>query len=149
MLHTVDHLDALDHATDALRHAPKPSEALIGDVALACCRRLPALAGTRQAAQIAELVKAGAWLDASLALVACELPQWTLRRLLYEDGQWHCALSRQPELPFDLDDTADGDHEALPLAILLAFVEARRRARRRSPGRSPSIRTGRHRPPAS
>jgi hypothetical protein len=74
------------------------------------------------------LIEAGAWTDATIALIELELPAWKLRRLVYEDGEWLCSLSRQPNLPVALDDTADASHEVLPLAILSAFVEARRRA---------------------
>jgi hypothetical protein len=76
---------------------------------------------------IDRLVESGAWADAALTLIALELPDWTLRRLIREDGQWHCSLSRQPNLPIDFDDTADATHEVMPLAILLAFLQARRR----------------------
>jgi hypothetical protein len=69
----------------------------------------------------------GAWLDAVLALIELELPSWKLRRLIREDGEWFCSLSQQPSLTVTLDDTADGTHEVMPLAILLAFLEARRR----------------------
>jgi len=81
-----------------------------------------------KAARIAQLIEAGAWDDAALALIELELPAWKLRRLVYEDGEWFCALSRQPNLPVALDDTVDASHEVLSLAILSAFVEARRRA---------------------
>jgi hypothetical protein len=69
----------------------------------------------------------GASIDAGLALIELELPGWKLRRLIHEDGEWFCSLSRQPNLPVMLDDAADGTHEVMPLAILLAFLEARRR----------------------
>src|SRR5665213_1260292 len=61
----------------------------------------------------------------ALTLIELELPAWKLRRLVYEDGEWFCSLSKQPNLPVALDDTADARHEVLPLAILSAFVEAR------------------------
>jgi hypothetical protein len=77
-------------------------------------------------ARIDQLIKAGAWSDAALALIELELPAWKLRRLIYEDGEWFCSLSKQPNLPVALDDTADARHEVFPLAILSAFVEARR-----------------------
>jgi hypothetical protein len=73
------------------------------------------------------LIEAGAWRNAALALIELELPAWKLRSLVYENGEWFCSLSRQPNLPEALDDTADASHEVLPLAILSAFVEARRR----------------------
>jgi hypothetical protein len=61
-------------------------------------------------------------------VIECELPQWALRRLACDDGEWHCALSRQPQMPADLDDSADGHHASAALAIFDAFVEARRRS---------------------
>ena len=59
-------------------------------------------------------------------MIALELPQWKLRRVLYEDGEWHCSLSRQTQLPIELDEVAEGSHEALPLAVLIALLHARR-----------------------
>ena len=73
------------------------------------------------------MVEAEAWTDAALALIEMELPGWKLRRLAYEDGEWICSLSSQPYLPAQIDDTADSNHEVLALALLSAFVEARRR----------------------
>jgi hypothetical protein len=49
-----------------------------------------------------------------------ELPGWKLRRLVYQDGEWLCSLSKQPNMPEDIDETADAVHEVLPLAILTA-----------------------------
>jgi hypothetical protein len=76
-------------------------------------------------ARIARLIAAEAWTDAALALVEQELPQWRLRRLAYDDGQWHCALSRRPELPEWLDQAIESRQADLPLAILSALIEAR------------------------
>jgi hypothetical protein len=67
-----------------------------------------------------------AWTDAALAVIALELPGWQLRRLEYDGSQWFCALSRGPNLPAMLDDTADANHELMPIAILRAFFQARR-----------------------
>ena len=54
------------------------------------------------------------------------MPQWQIRRLAYDDGEWHCALSRQRELPDWLDQPIETRHADLALAILSAFVEAQR-----------------------
>ena len=56
------------------------------------------------------------------------MPGWKLRRLVYEDGEWICSLSRNRQLPDWLDDAADARHETLALAILAAIVEAQRDA---------------------
>jgi hypothetical protein len=82
---------------------------------------------TEKAALIDRLIEAGAWTDLALALIEIELPAWKLRRLVHENGEWLCSLSRQPNLPAELDDSADAGHEVLPLAILSALVEARRK----------------------
>ena len=84
--------------------------------------------------RVNRLIEAGAWTDATLALVELELPQWKLRGIVYEDGEWHCCLSRQPQLPLGLDEVAEASHEILPLAILIAFLQARRAARRERDG---------------
>ncbi|MEH2509399.1 hypothetical protein V1291_000753 [Nitrobacteraceae bacterium AZCC 1564] len=77
-------------------------------------------------AQLQKLISAGAWTDAGLALIANKLPKWRLRRLVYDEGQWHCALSFQPDLPEWLDDAIETHHCDLSLAILSAVVEALR-----------------------
>jgi hypothetical protein len=90
-------------------------------------RRLPV--------RIERLIECGAWTDAALALLELELPQWQLRRLAYDEGEWHCALSQQRELPEWLDDRSIESHHAdLPLAILSAVVDAQRKS-------APSTRT--------
>jgi hypothetical protein len=75
------------------------------------------------AARIDELIEARAWNDAALTLVELELPAWKQRRLIYEDGKWHCSLSRHPNLPVALDDTATASHEVLPLAYWLRLLK--------------------------
>ena len=64
-----------------------------------------------------------------MAVIELEMPGWKLRRLVYENGEWFCSLTRQPNMPANLDDSADAAHELLSLAILRAFVEARRRSK--------------------
>jgi hypothetical protein len=69
-----------------------------------------------------QLLACGAWADAVLLLLQLELPLWKLRRMIYEDGEWHCFLSK---VPLEFDEGAEGTHEVLPLAILIAFIRAR------------------------
>lgn len=80
----------------------------------------------RVSLHIQELIAVGAWTDAALALIASELPQWKLRRLAYDDGEWHCVLSPQREFPEWLDDGIEARHENLSLALFKALVEAAR-----------------------
>jgi hypothetical protein len=79
---------------------------------------------TRRAARIDELIELQAWTEAALALLGLVLPQWKLRRLLCEDGIWHCSLSRLWSGPEWLADEVDARHASLPLAILSALLEA-------------------------
>ena len=128
MLFDPKHEDRLDRLMEQLRLAPALTPDLIGAVIADACIRLPVLHRAGKAARIDQLIEAGAWSDAALALIELELPAWKLRRLIYEDGEWFCSLSKQPNLPVAFDDTADARHEVLPLAILSAFLEARRPA---------------------
>ena len=117
------HLRDLD---EQLRSARAVTPGLMTDVIAGACLRFPAHPSATKA-RVTRLIESGAFCDAALALLALELPQWTLRRLVYEDGEWTCSLSRQVGLPAELDEMAEAHHESLPLAILSAFVEARHR----------------------
>ena len=88
-----EHLDALEVQ---LRRAPALTPDLISKVIANACTRLLVLKRAGKAACIDQLIEAGAWDDAALAVIELELP--------------------------------DARHEVLPLAILSAFVEARRMA---------------------
>jgi hypothetical protein len=76
-------------------------------------------------AKVARLIESGAFNDAILALQELELPQWKLRRVAYDDGEWHCSFSRQLGVPAELDEMAEATHEILSVAMLCAFLEAR------------------------
>ncbi|MGO8909446.1 MAG: hypothetical protein ACLQDM_09015 [Bradyrhizobium sp.] len=119
---------------DRLRDAHAVTEELLSDVISEACWRFPPVRRTEKTARIERLIKSGAWTDAALALIDLELPQWQIRRIVYDDGEWHCALSRQRELPEWLDQSIEARHADLPLAILSAFVDAQRVS-------APSIRT--------
>jgi hypothetical protein len=90
-------------------------------------------------ARIVRLIESGAFADAMLALLGLELPQWKLRRLVWEDEEWHCSMSKQPGLPAELDDMAEAQHESLPLAILGAFLKAGQHSRTASEGHRQSV----------
>ena len=66
---------------------------IVGDI----CRRFPSTGRGEKSARIARLIEAEAWTDAALALIDLELPQWQVRRIAYDEGEWHCALSPQCE----------------------------------------------------
>ena len=108
-----------------LRRAQAPTAELISDVIAEACVCFAARGGAAKL-RIHRLIESGAWTDAALALLELELPQWKLRRIVYEDGEWHCALSRHPQLPLELDEVAEASHEILPLALLVALLQASR-----------------------
>jgi len=95
--------------------------------------------GSPESDRTRRLVTAQAWTDAALALMEIELPQWSLRRLTYDDGQWHCTLGRNHALPEWLDDTVEGSHDTLPLAILEAISEAMRADSFANAPRTPNV----------
>jgi hypothetical protein len=111
---------------DRLRNADAATAGLFADVIGTTCRRFPSTRQTKKTARIERLIAAEAWVDAALALIDLELPQWQARRIAYDEGEWHCALSRARELPEWLDQSIEVHHADLPLAILSAFVEAMR-----------------------
>jgi hypothetical protein len=114
--------NALD---DRLCQAPAVTTALLSDVVRSVCPRFASLRHTERAARAEQMIELGAWTDAALALLALELPQWQVRRLAYDNGEWHCALSNQREMPEWLDQSIEAHHTDLPIAILRAFVSAR------------------------
>jgi hypothetical protein len=119
--------DRLEGLLEQLRLAPAPTSDLFSDIVADACTRLSRMEQSAKAARIRWLSEAGAWTDAALGLVQLELPEWTVRRLIRDDGAWLCSLSRHCEIPIEFDDTAEAVHESLPLAILTAFVEVQRR----------------------
>ncbi len=86
---------------------------------------LPLRSGNVRPPASKRLIAAQAWTDAALALLELELPQWRVRRLVYDDGEWHCALSRHRAMPDWLDQTIETRDADLAQAILGALAEAR------------------------
>ena len=119
--------ERLDQVSDEVRLASAVTADLMSELISVACERLPAVNRAEKPAPVRRLIESSAWTEAALALVEIELPDWQLRRLVFEDGQWHCSLSKQVNLPMEFDDTADASHQVLPLAILGAFIEVRRR----------------------
>ena len=111
---------------DRLRDAHAVSAELMSEVIGETCRRFPSMGQTEKTARINRLIYSEAWTDAAFALIDLELPQWQLRRIAYDEGEWYCALSRERELPEWLDQSIEAHHADLPLAILSAFVDAQR-----------------------
>jgi hypothetical protein len=111
---------------DRLRNACVVTDEFLSEIIHQTCRRFPSTGQTSKTARVERLIQSGAWTDAALALIDIELPQWQVRRIAYDEGEWHCALSRQRELPDWLDQSVEARHADLALAILSAFVEVQR-----------------------
>ncbi len=123
----VDRAVRLADLADQLHVSENLSADLMSNVATTICGRSP-VPDRLRSSRIERLLAAGAWTDAALALVDGELPQWKLRRLVYDDQQWHCALSRQRELPEWLDQAIETSHSDCAIAILAGVVEAARQS---------------------
>ena len=113
---------------DRLRDAHAVTSEVMAEVIGETCRRFLLAGQTEKTERIERLIQTGAWTDAALALIDLELPLWQVRRIAYDDGEWYCALSRERELPDWLDRSVEARHADLALAILSAFVDARRAA---------------------
>lgn len=100
-----------------------PTQPLFENILTSSCRRFRLLRYTPQARRLDRLISDSAWIDAALTLLAIEQPQWQLRRLAYDNGEWYCALSRQREMPDWLDQSVETHHADASLAILRAYME--------------------------
>src|ERR1700745_1644509 len=117
MLNIIARHDLGDLSED-LRGASEGATDLSPAVIAPACRRYPSLGQGEKTARVDRLIRSGAWTDAALALIDLELPLWHVRRLAYDEGEWHCALSRERELPDWLDQAIEPRHADLALAIL-------------------------------
>jgi hypothetical protein len=133
------HFSEIHDLGERLRNASGMNAALMTDIIGAACRRFPSLGQSERTVRLEQLIRSGAWTDAALALIDLELPFWQVRRLAYDEGEWHCALSRERELPDWLDQSIETHHADLSLAILSAFVEAQRISQPESRTSVPSV----------
>ena len=124
--------------SDRLHNAHAMTRPLMRDIIDHACRRLPSPG--QPMARLMRLIDAEAWTDAALALMELELPRWQVRRIAYDEGEWHCALSRERELPDWLDEAVEGCHGNLAIALLSAFVEVQAQAVTSSRPSVPSVR---------
>src|SRR6516162_2150054 len=120
--------------SERLRDAGAVTAELLSDIIREACWRYPPVHRTEKTLRIDRLIESEAWTDAALALIELELPQWQLRRIVYDEGEWHCALSRQRELPDWLDGSIESRHTDLSLALLSVFLDAQHVS-------APSVRT--------
>jgi hypothetical protein len=111
---------AFSRLAGRIRDANAVTAELLSEVIREACSRLPSVRRTQHFKQLEQYIQSSAWTDAVLVL---ELPQWQVRRIVYDAGEWHCALSRQRELPDWVDQSVEACHPDLALAILSALVD--------------------------
>ena len=116
-------LDPLDRHLESAHAA---TVALFREVLESASERLSILRRAGKTAHIERSLAAGACTDAALALLELEMPNWKIRRLVNEGGEWLCSLSRRPGVPTEFDDMVEARHALLSLAVLRALLEARR-----------------------
>jgi hypothetical protein len=103
--------------------ADEATTQLFSEIVVATARRLWSPGEAANAVQLHDLIEAGALTQAALSLIELELPLWKLRRIAYDEGEWHCAMSRQRELPEWLEQAVEARHASLTLAIVSAYIE--------------------------
>src|SRR5260370_31300910 len=82
---------------DRLRDAHAVTSELMAEIIGETCRRFPSVGQSKKSERIERLIQTGAWTDTALALIDLELPRCQARRVAYDEGEWYCALSREPE----------------------------------------------------
>jgi hypothetical protein len=121
LLHSI-RSEQLAKLAEQVSAADEATSELFSEIVVATARRLWAPSEAANAVQLHDLVEAGALTQAALRLIELELPLWQLRRIAYDEGEWHCAMSRQRELPEWLDQAVETRHASLTLAILSAYL---------------------------
>ena len=116
----------LDRLDRHLESAHAATGALFREVMENAGERLSILWRAGKATHIERSLAAGACTEAALALLELEMPNWKIRRLVNDGGEWLCSLSRRPGVPTEFDDMAEARHAVISLAVLRALLEARR-----------------------
>ena len=125
---------------DRLRNAQAMTRPLMTEIVEKACQRISSLGQNSRTARLLHLIDAEAWTDAALVLIELELPMWQVRRIACDEGEWHCALSRERELPDWLDAAVEALLADLALALLSAFLDVRALAADVSRPSVPSVR---------
>jgi hypothetical protein len=116
-------LEQLTALAGQVNAADKATSELFSGIVVATARRLWTPSEAASAVRLHDLIEAGALTQAALTLIEMELPLWKLRRIAYDEGEWHCAMSRQRELPEWLDQAVEARHASLTLAVVSAYIE--------------------------
>jgi hypothetical protein len=137
MIAYANRLERLSRIIDRIAAAGEMSPGLWAAIVSGACERAATMRATPILARLNKCAADGAWVDAALALIDVELAGWKLRRIVYEDGEWYCALSPEPCLPEWLDGAVEVTHRDLALALTKAALETMREVRSQ-PARRPA-----------
>ncbi|MDB5618315.1 hypothetical protein [Tardiphaga sp.] len=111
-------------AEPAFAASTTPTTALFTELLATACEGGEPMHQVVAVTRLKVLIAARAWNDAALALVALQLPNWRVRRLVYDDGEWYCALSSRSAMPEWLDTPTEAHHPCMALAIVSALLAA-------------------------
>jgi len=106
---------------DSVRRAGHVAPELMREILGAVHARSAAPYRAREVQRIRRLIDAEAWTEVALALVEFDR-SWAVRRIVYEDGEWHCTVGSQWPVPEWLDEAVVFTHELLPLAVVGALL---------------------------
>jgi hypothetical protein len=126
MLLELDGRDEIDNLANRLADATRVTAGLFAQI-IAASPRLITLKAIGKTGRLDRLLACEAWTDAAIELLALEAPGWSVKRLFLEDREWLCTLTRFPDVPDWLDDSAEGCHPMLALAVLDALLDIRAR----------------------
>jgi hypothetical protein len=109
----------------------------------------PRLAATpAPTAEVDRLIKAEAWVELGLWLIAWELPDWSVHCLARDEARWSCSIGVNGIAVNWIEDVVEFQHDSLPLAVLGAFVQAQlRKARGGTPSNVAPFRRSERSPP--
>jgi len=82
--------ERLDRLEARLHDAKALTPDLVTELISGACPRIAGLGASAQE-RVVRLTESGAHADAALTLIELELPQWKLRRLECDDGEWYCT----------------------------------------------------------
>jgi hypothetical protein len=139
MAANVNRLEKLGRIVDRLESVDEMSSALWAEIVSGACERAACMTATPILARLNKCAADGAWVDAALALIEIEFAGWKLRRIVYDDGEWCCALSRERFLPEWLDSAVEASHRDLAVALVKVAVEAMRETLSRPERRSSAM----------
>lgn len=108
---------------DAVCRAPTTTAELLSAALDLLAARSAVPHRNAQVQRVRAFIDAQAWTEAALAIAGLAHSR-AVRRLIHEDGEWHCRIGSQWVVPDWVDDSVEFSHPVLSLAILGALIDA-------------------------